>query len=189
MRMQTILSLCDRTGNWSRPYEEAGYPVIRVDLQGDAPRDVRLMERIDEPIHGILAAPPCDHFAASGARWWEGKGNQAVLEGLSVVDACLRAVAIYRPLWWALENPVGRLRRFLGEPKFSFQPCDFGDPYTKKTLLWGNFTPPVPLVSATARNAVEPTSGSKMHRMSSAWKNQRSETPTGFARAFFESNP
>jgi hypothetical protein len=185
--MKTILSLCDYSGNWSRPYEEAGYAVVRVDLQNGV--DVRLVEYAGVRAHGILAAPPCDHFAASGARWWEGKGEAAVLEGLAVVDACLRAVAIHRPAWWALENPVGRLRRWLGPPAWSFDPCDFGDPWTKNTLLWGHFTPPTPMFCPAARESVAPTGGSRMHRMSSSWKNQRSETPTGFARAFFEANP
>jgi hypothetical protein len=185
--MRMILSLCDHSGVWSRPYEEAGYEVVRVDIQHG--EDVRLFEHMGRPVHGILSAPPCDHFAASGARWWEGKGEKAVLDGLAVVDACLRAVAIYRPEWWALENPVGRLRRWLGPPAWSFDPNQFGDPYTKKTLLWGHFTPPVPMFSAAARNPVPATDGSKMHRMSSSWKNQRSETPVGFATAFFESNP
>jgi hypothetical protein len=185
--MLTILSLCDFTGNWSRPYEEAGYEVLRVDLQRG--EDVRLMRHLGRPIHGILAAPPCDHFALSGARWWAEKGEQAVLDGLAIVDACLRAVAIYRPEWWALENPVGRLRHFLGRPAFTFNPCDFGDPYTKRTHLWGHFTPPVPLVSAQARRPVEAVLGSKMHRMSGRDKAGRSATPAGFARAFFEANP
>lgn len=184
---RTILSLCDFSGNWSRPYEQAGYQVIRVDIQHG--QDVRLMERIHLPIHGILMAPPCTHFAASGARWWSEKGESAVLDGLAVVDACLRSVAIYQPEWWVLENPVGRLRRWLGPPAWAFDPCDFGDPYTKRTHLWGHFTPPMPLFAATARNPVAPTLGSLIHRMSSSQKNERSATPTGFARAFFEANP
>lgn len=184
--MKTILSLCDFTGNWSRPYADHGYDVIRIDLQNG--QDVRMLEFIDQPIHGILAAPPCDHFALSGARWWAGKGDQALLDGLAVVDACLRAVAIYRPIWWVLENPVGRLSRFLGPRKWSFDPCDFGDPYTKRTNLWGHFTPPVPLFAATARLACEPIESSKMH---TAVRNKarRSVTPMGFAQAFFEVNP
>ncbi len=181
-----ILSLCDFSGEWSRPYEEAGYDVTRIDLKHG--QDVRLFEHIDGPIHGILAAPPCDHFAASGARWWEGKGEPAILDGLAIVDACLRAVAIYRPEWWALENPVGRLRRWLGPPAWSFDPNDFGDPWTKRTHLWGHFTPPMPIYAPTARLACAATLGSKMHRMSSTHKAQRSETPGGFAMAFFEAN-
>ena len=186
MLMGTILSLCDFTGNWSRPYELAGYQVIRIDLQNG--QDVRLLQHIDEPVHGILAAPPCDHFALSGARWWEGKGEGKLIDGLAVVDACLRQIAIHRPEWWALENPVGRLRNYLGPPKWKFNPCEFGDPYKKKTLLWGHFTPPVPIISITARNPVEASLGSMMHT-SVRNKAKRSETPPGFSQAFFEANP
>lgn len=181
-----ILSLCDFTGNWSRPYEEAGYEVLRVDLRHG--QDVRTMKHPGQMIRGILAAPPCDHFALSGARWWEGKGEAAILEGLAVVDACLRAVAICRPAWWALENPVGRLREYLGPAAWSFDPCDFGDPYRKRTQLWGHFAPPCPIVSETSRYPVAATLGSKMHTAVRD-KSRRSETPAGFARAFFEANP
>lgn len=137
---KTILSLCDYSGNWSQPYADAGYDVIRIDLQHGG--DVRLLKHMGTDIHGILIATPCTHFASSGARWWAEKGEAALLEGLAVADACLRAVAIYRPHFWALENPVGRLRDYLGPPQFAFDPCDFGDPYTKRTQLWGTFAPP-----------------------------------------------
>lgn len=187
--MKTILSLCDYSGAWSDPYRVAGYDVIRVDLQYG--QDVRLLERVDRPVYGILAAPPCTHFAGSGARWWESKGEAAILEGLAVVDACLRAVAIYRPEFWALENPKGRLSRWLGPPAWSFDPHQFGDPWTKRTHLWGHFTPPVGVFAPTSALATFPTEGSKMHRMDSKgkWKNLRSQTPSGFATAFFEANP
>jgi hypothetical protein len=182
----TILSLCDYSGNWSRPYEEDGYRVLRVDLQRG--QDVRLLRRIDEPIRGILAAPPCTHFARSGAWKWAEKGEAAILEGLAIVDACLRAVAIHRPEWWALENPIGRLRDYLGPPAFRFDPCDFGDPWTKRTWLWGHFTPPMPLFCPSAIS-VKPALGDITTRKSGRDRNGRSETPPGFARAFFEANP
>jgi hypothetical protein len=180
--MRLILSLCDFTGNWSRPYEEVGYSVVRIDLKHG--HDVRLMEYITAPVHGILAAPPCTVFAGSGARWWEEKGEQALVDGLALVDACLRAVALYRPLWWALENPVGRLNRWLGPPAYTFNPNEFGDPYTKKTHLWGRFNYP-------RKTPVAATEGSRMHKLPPSEDRQalRSETPMGFARAFFEANP
>jgi hypothetical protein len=183
----TILSLCDLTGHWSRPYAEAGYRVVRVDLAEG--RDVRLLHRLDEPVHGILAAPPCTHFSRAGAWLWPAKGDAALLEGLAVVDACLRAVAIHRPVWWALENPIGRLKDYLGPPHFRFDPCDFGDPWTKRTWLWGHFTPPVPLFSATARRPVAASLGDVTTRLSSRRTAERSATPPGFAQAFFEANP
>jgi site-specific DNA-cytosine methylase len=177
-----ILSLCDYTGSWSQPYRDAGYDVIQIDIKHG--RDVRLFEALSYPVRGILAAPPCTHFASSGARWWEDKGEAAVLDGLAVIDACMRIILIHKPQWWVLENPVGRLNRWLGEPRMSFNPSDYGDPYTKKTLLWGDFREP-------QMRKVIASEGSKMHLLPPSPERAalRSVTPTGFARAFFEANP
>jgi len=179
---KTILSLCDLSGNWPQYYREAGYDVVQIDLK--LGHDVRLMPYVDRSVYGILAAPPCTVFAASGARW--PRTEQDYAEALAIVDACLRAVAIYKPVFWALENPVGKLVRWLGPPRVYFDPCDYGDPYTKKTALWGEFTVP-----PTCR--VTPTEGSKMHTQyggkSERTKTARSMTPLGFAKAFYEANP
>lgn len=178
-----ILDLCGGSGSWSAPYLEAGYDVRIIDPLVDG-SDVRLFELPSESVHGVLCAPPCTHLAVSGARWWAEKGENALLDGLSVVDACLRIVWALTPNWWALENPVGRLPRFIGKPRLYFNPCDFGDPYTKKTALWGDFAIP-------EKSPVAPTEGSKMHLLSPSkdrWR-LRSITPPGFARAFFVANP
>jgi len=174
-----ILDLCGGTGSWSKPYADAGYDVVVIDVD----QDVRLF-RTKAKVHGILAAPPCTHLAGSGARWWAEKGKGALLESLSIVDACLRVVLLTQPKWWCLENPVGRLVHFIGKPKMYFNPCDYGDPYTKKTCLWGNFNKPI-------KNPVEPTEGGKMWRLppSDDRAMLRSITPPGFAQAFFEANP
>lgn len=180
----TILSLCDFSGSWSSPYREAGYEVIQVELKHG--QDVRLLLKPAGPIRGILAAPPCTHFARSGARHWRVKGEPKLLEGLSIVDACLRLVTVCRPEWWALENPIGRLKNWLGEPVYKFDPCDFGDPFTKRTWLWGNFTPPMPILSPACA-AVAPTMGDiTTKKLSTA---TRSVTPPGFSKAFFDANP
>jgi hypothetical protein len=65
-----------------------------------------------------------------------------------------------------------------------FDPADYGDPYTKRTCLWGRFNAPY-------KTPVAATEGSKMHRMAPSPERaaKRSETPAGFARAFFEANP
>lgn len=175
-QLKNILDLCGGSGEWSRPYRESGYNVILIDL----PKDVRLIE-YDEfnNIYGILAAPPCTVFANSGARW--PRTDSEMIEGLSVVDACLRLITLYKPRFWALENPVGKLTRYLGPPKFRFDPCDFGDPYTKRTYLWGNFNFPI-------KYPVDPIEGSKMHTTIRD-PAKRAITPSGFARAFFEANP
>lgn len=191
-RHKAIISLCDYTGIWSKPYFEAGYNVIRVDLARGV--DVRLL-KFPGKVHGVIAQPPCTHLAGSGARWWKGKGEVALLEALSIVDACLRIVTVCQPQWWVLENPVGRLKDYLGEPAFYFDPCDYGtlagddEAYTKNTCLWGNFTPPMPLFVGQL-TAVAPILGSKMHLLppSPGRAMLRSMTPAGFARAFFACN-
>lgn len=182
-KSKVILDLCGGTGSWSKPYKEAGYDVRIIDPLADG-NDVRLFKKPDYKVHGILAAPPCTHLAGSGARWWKDKGEEALLESMSVVDACLRIVMLCQPEWWVLENPVGRLTHYLGKPVMYFNPCDYGDPYTKKTCLWGEFTQPI-------KNPVEPTEGSKMHKLPPSkdrWR-LRSATPQGFANAFLKSNP
>jgi len=187
---KTILSLCDYSGNWPRFYREAGYDVRQFDIKNGKHEDVRLLEMFNANVYGILAAPECTAFANSGARW--PRTDDEMRQALALVDACLRAVVAYRRTlkFWALENPIGKLKRFLGPPKLRFNPCDFGDPYTKRTCLWGDFVIPAPLfVSA---QSVEPTEGSKMWARyggkSERTKEARSTTPLGFARAFFEVN-
>lgn len=178
----TVLSLCDHSGTWSQPYRDAGYDVVQLDLK--IGQDVRLFEALPFPVRGVLAAPPCTEFASSGARWWPEKGEQALLDALAVVDACLRIIAVHRPVWWVLENPVGRLRRFLGAPRMAFDPCDYGDGYTKRTQLWGDFREPL-------MAKVPVTEPNRIHWAAPGPDRSavRSITPSGFARSFFEANP
>jgi hypothetical protein len=179
-RPQVILSLCDGLGGWSQPYIDNDYDVIQIDaLTG---QDVRLLELPARPIHGILAAPPCTMFASSGARWV--RTREQMLDALSVVDACLRIIVAAQPVWWALENPHGKLSRYLGPPRMTFNPNDYGDDYTKRTCLWGRFTEP-------ARTPAPATAGSRMHLLGPSPERAalRSMTPEGFARAFYEANP
>lgn len=179
-RPQVILSLCDGSGSWSQPYVDADYDVIRVDVRTG--RDVRLMQLPAKPIHGILAAPPCTVFALSGQ--WYPRTDDELRDGLSVVDACLRLVVACRPTWWVLENPVGKLVHYLGPPRLTFQPNQYGDPYTKITNLWGDFTVPERTpVPVEKRNYIRDLSpGPERAAL-------RAMTPPGFARAFYEANP
>ncbi|HEU5289215.1 MAG TPA: hypothetical protein VFU05_01150, partial [Cyclobacteriaceae bacterium] len=87
--------------------------------------------------------------------------------------------------FFAMENPVGRIAKLAGlpEPTLQFHPNMFGDPYTKRTQLWGKFNPNLPTAP------VEATDGSKIQsKLSSKDKVERSTTPAGFAYAFFVAN-
>ena len=60
-----------------------------------------------------------------------------------LVNHCLRIIKECNPTFWAIENPAtGKLKDFLGEPDFIYQPWEFGSPWTKKTALWGKFNKP-----------------------------------------------
>lgn len=191
-----ILDLCGGTGAWSKPYRDNGYDVRVVTLpEWDArlyPSRPSISARspieftdisLHEQVYGILAAPVCTVFSGSGAV--HKRTDTQILEGLSLVDACLRIIHVLKPKFWAMENPVGKLRKWIGEPIMSFNPCDYGNPYTKRTLLWGNFNKPL-------KNPVIPTEGSKLNRLyggkSERTKMMRSITPQGFALAFYKAN-
>lgn len=184
MTPRIILDLCGGTGAWSEPYRQAGYDVRLVTLPE---QDVRLYVP-PERVHGVLAAPPCTYFCRM--RMCRGRPTDVQFaEGLSVVDACLRIIWRTQPQWWALENPQGYLHRWLGRPRFKFHPADFGDAWTKRTWLWGNFTTPLPLFTGIlptvpVRQWVDDgTNDGLSHGAES-----NATTPAGFARAFFTAN-
>ena len=198
-----ILDLCGGTGAWSRPYAEAGYDVRNITLPDYDVRDVIVQEL--PKVYGVLAAPPCHHFAGSGAQYWKEKdGDGRTKEALDIVHACLDIIEYAGPHFWALENPVGRLgellKHRLGEISMIFNPCEYAgwanepeqEAYTKKTCLWGNFWPPTkkPFIINRGLSAKKDyvTPVWKYGGKSERTKTLRSITPSGFATAFFEAN-
>jgi hypothetical protein len=180
-----ILDLCGGSGAWSAPYHAAGYDVRIVTLPD---RDVRLYE-YPGCVYGVLAAPVCTDFSSSGAQYWKQKDvDGRTLASIAISDACCRIILISNPVFWVLENPVGRLRRWLGPPAMSFNPCDYGDPYTKKTVLWGRFNRPKLKPVEPVRSCNQGSWIQKLGGKSRRTKDLRSVTPSGFAQAFFESN-
>jgi len=174
--MKIILDLCGGTGAWSRPYKEAGYDVRIIDL----PEDIRLLEKQDFEVYGILAAPPCRCFTNSSNQMK--KSVTEIIDALSVVDSCLRAVMIYKPKFWVLENPPGKLSRYLGKPVFTFHPWHFEASLRKLTCLWGNFVAPERKVFKRPGRCIS------TGNIGRGGDYRRAITPAGFATAFFEAN-
>lgn len=213
--MYNLISLFDYSGNWSKPYLENGWNVIRIDRKIKNPDNINLfntsVEEIDaewmyenifenfEEIHGILAAPPCTDFAVSGAKHWKEKDkNKITLFGeenrleyfINLTRQTLRIIDICNPIFYAIENPVGRIKKLIPElgEAWYFQPYWYGDAYSKKTGLYGKFNKPEPT------NIVEPVMysyGSKTQKYggkSEKTKELRSITPMGFSNAFYQAN-
>lgn len=128
--------------------------------------------------------PPCTDVAVSGARWFKDKGIGALINALRLFEISVK-LAEWTQAPYMIENPVSTISTYWRKPDYMFDPCDYGDPYTKKTCLWvGNgFKMPW-------KSRVEPIKGSKMHLIPpcSERANMRSKTPEGFARAVFEAN-
>lgn len=211
--MKVVISLCDYSGNWPRPWNEDGYTVLCYDLKhGD---DVRHLTphavaydvwnaarpRSDVPsvIVCALAAPPCTDFTVSGAQYWKAKdADGRTAASLEVLDSCVSLCRFLSPDCWALENPVGRipsLRPSVGKPIYYFNPCDYAgwiegdaDRYTKKTGMWGNHVKPSPKPLEPIRVCAQGSWLMKLGGKSERTKELRSMTPMGFARAFFAAN-
>ncbi|MBA7643188.1 hypothetical protein ES703_50907 [subsurface metagenome] len=179
-----ILDLCGGSGAWSKPYKDAGYDVRLVTLPD---RDVK--DYIPpENVYGILAAPPCTMFSFARTR---AKTPRNFYQAIDTVKACLNIIWRCRcaaPVeFWALENPEGYLRQFLGRPANRYKHCEFGHPSGKIVCLWGYFKPPIKhkRKKSFSRDKHGMSRWYNKHR-SSAW---RSITPAGFAQAFFQANP
>lgn len=198
MDCKTIISLFDHSGNWSKYYKESGYDVYRFDLKlGIDVLDLVPSELGLNEVHGILSAPPCTDFASSGAQYWKAKDLDGRTDySVSLVNKVFEFVDYYKPVWWCLENPVGRLNTLFPHLKkpYYFNPCDYAgyldDPtseaYNKRTGLWGVFNVPV-------KKPVYPLLGNspimKLGGKSEKTKELRSITPLGFSKAFYLHNP
>ena len=197
-----ILDLCGGTGAWSRPYKEAGYDVRVITLPE---YDVLTYELPKESIYGILSAPPCTMFSVART---VAKKTRDFDEGMETVRACLNIIwearARQKIAFWALENPLGFLRQFLGKPPFTFQPWEFGEHYSKKTDIWGYFNEPkkkykdakeimtpeeISLCKTNSRKLpFRPFEQWGKHLSHEKQSALRAITPKGFAEAFFKAN-
>jgi len=205
-----ILHLCSgEKGSDTLPYREAGY-------------DVRLIGKNigvenyhpPENVYGIIANPPCTNFsfAKSNSRY-----PRDMREAMRLVKECLRIIwecqyDLPTPLakrtnlkFWMLENPFGLLRRYLGHAVMVYHPYEYGDPYQKKTCIWGFFNIPKKNPCSEFKkdyiHTISPN-GKPLKRFdqllnkefnyqdskSMSRQERRSICSPGFAKAFFKAN-
>lgn len=136
MEKKIILHLCADTGSDSQPYRnDKNYEVICIGSKIG-------VENYHPPknVYGVIANPPCTNFSSVRT---SAKIPRNEEEGMRLVKECQRIISECNPVFWVIENPAtGRLKNYLGEPKFTYQPWEFGSPWSKKTALWGKFNCP-----------------------------------------------
>jgi len=131
-----ILHLCADTGSDTKPFQDdPNYEVILIGSKIG-------VENYHPPknVYGIFANPPCTNFSSVRT---SAKTPRNEEEGMRLVKECQRIIKEANPKFWVIENPAtGRLKNYLGNPRFTYQPWEFGSPWSKKTALWGNFNIP-----------------------------------------------
>lgn len=191
---KVVISLFDRSGVMSQPYEDAGYTVFRYDLERghnllkDFPiADIVMLQESGHEIVGVLSQPPCTSFSRAGAQFWPAQHDQpskywiekkygawaadnfdTPLEVADMLVLAARTVVEFAnpSEFYTLENPIGRIARVTGLPKptLKVHPNHFGDAYTKSTLLWGEFDTDLPTAYVSA-NEADGGEGSKIHKL------------------------
>lgn len=185
-----VAALCDVTHVSLLPWMDAGHDVIAVDIVQSwcngiegIRADVRYLESLDADLY--IAFPPCTHLASSGAKHWVVKGQAALDDALSIVDACVK-LAGDRPL--ILENPIGRLAKHLGKPSAIVDPWEYAghsddsEAYEKATCLWTFNGARLPIKNPSATRVKD-----WAHRLVRD-SNKRSATPRGLAMGIYLAN-
>lgn len=219
-----VISFFDYTGNAVRPWAEAGYKCLILDIQHsgistmyeagngsitamhmDLSPDnqeavLGLLDRVGENVKMMYAFPPCTHLAASGARWWTGKGAKVRDDAIAMVvniEYIMERTALFPNCRceWLIENPIGRLSTLWRKPDYIFHPYQYAgyllgeewkrDAYTKATCLWTSHGFKMP-----AKKETEVVKKNYIHNLppSANRANLRSITPMGWAKAVMEAN-
>jgi len=141
-----ILVACEFSGRVRDAFIKKGHDAVSCDLlpsetpgphiQGD------VLEVLDSkrPWDMVIAFPPCTYLSRCAARWLYPKGEVDEYR----LECGWRARGFFMEFWeWSddvervvVENPTPFKVFELPEPTQVIQPYQFGEPYSKRTLLW-----------------------------------------------------
>jgi hypothetical protein len=191
-----VLVACERSGVVRSAFRARGHDAWSCDLvpADDGSRFHIRGDAIAAAYSGswdvLIAHPPCNDLAASGAQYWPAKradGRQFAAASffLRLYDAPAAMVAI--------ENPVGFMGTVFRKADQIIQPWQFGDPFNKKTCLWLRGLPklePTKIVEPThnwGSNSYRGGSRKKSSLPSLHWgAKERSQSFSGIAEAMAE---
>lgn len=208
-----IISLCDYTGIFTKPWRDAGYEAIHIDPQREDNGTILEMMPVirDAVLSGqvkfVAGFPPCTDVAVSGSRHFNSKRSKDKhfqAKAALVAEQC-RMIGEMAGVPWFFENPISVFSSIFGKPDYIFNPNEYGgylpvddhhpewsdilprrDAYRKTTCLWSGCGFEVPDKKEIECVSKDFPGWKKLGGKSLRTKNIRSATPRGFAKAVFD---
>lgn len=145
MKKLKVLVACEESQTVCKAFRELGHEAYSCDIQdcsGGHP-EWHLKQDVLPLLHQhwdlIIAHPPCTYMSKAGARWMYPTAGNMSEERYKLSQ---QAKDFFMEFYncdcehVAIENPVPLKVVGLPKPTQSIQPYEFGEPYSKKTLLW-----------------------------------------------------
>jgi len=99
----------------------------------------------DREFDVVLASPPCTQFSIAASRFYRFEHGEPqtddAADALALVHHTVGLIRGLAPAYWALENPVGKLRHVWRRPDATLTQCQYGRHLRKPTDLWGDLPP------------------------------------------------
>jgi hypothetical protein len=198
-----ILVACEESQAVTIELRKLGHEAYSCDIQecsGGHPEWHLQCDAIEEAYSGkydmMIAHPPCTYMSKAGARWMYPTAGNLSEERF---EKAMEAKEFFMKLmnapieFIAIENPVPL--KIIGLPEYTqaIQPYEYGETFSKKTLLWlknlpkliptdiqKEYTPYLPSNTGGAKR------GQKFSRGTSKNSKESSKTFVGVARAMAE---
>ncbi len=132
-----VLVACEFSGTVRDAFLARGHDAVSCDLipserPGPHIQD-DVLDHLSEGWDLMIAHPPCQHLASSGARWFAEKRKD--FRQQRAIEFFIRLANAKIPRK-CIENPVGIMSNFWRKPDQIIEPYQFGHAETKKTCLW-----------------------------------------------------
>jgi len=148
------LDLFSGLGGFSAAFEEAdNWEVVTVDIEEKFDPDIQAdvldlrPSDFDREFDVILASPPCTTLSIAGNQtdhYVDGEpASNLARDHVGLAYHTVGLIEGLSPDFWFLENPRGRMRRYLGEPTGTVTLCQYGYDWQKPTDLWGVHPPSI----------------------------------------------
>lgn len=143
--MAKVLIACEESQRVCKAFRKFGHEAFSCDTQpcsgGHSEWHIQddVLNHLDEGWDLIIAHPPCTYMSKAGARWMyptAGNIDNSRLQKALVAKKFFMKLLNANCNHVVVENPFPLKVVELPKETQTIQPYEFGEPYSKKTLLW-----------------------------------------------------